>query len=282
MRMAGRYGAAPPHEAVRTRASLRPRILRESREPCLERRRGSRRRAARRPVRHRTASDRGGARHHRLGDVVRGRRPARCPPAGRWSPMDLRGRGPQRHGCPARTAWTAHAEDLNAASPGTSGARPVVLTGQSMGAYAALRAAAGAPTCSPGWCSSTGACRCRCLPAPTPTRCWRPRSARRSPGCARRSRREEAYVDFFRAHPALAGTGTTTWRSTSATTRSATRGRDALRVRQAGRRQDGRLAAQRREAFGDDAATRSKLPADLLCAPRGMFDQRAGMLPPTS
>ena len=52
---------------------------------------------------------------------------------------------------------------------------------------------------------STAGCRCRCRTAST----WTPRStrpwARPSPGWGRRSRSTEAYLDFWRAHPALAG-----------------------------------------------------------------------------
>ncbi|MGY0231770.1 alpha/beta fold hydrolase [Longispora urticae] len=121
-----------------------------------------------------------------------------------WSlvALDLRGRGGSA-GAPGPYGMTAHAADLAAAAEYLGA--PVVLTGQSMGAYAALRAAALRPELFSRVVLVDGG-----LPLPVPAGADPDEVLRLTvgPAIARLTetyRDVDAYLDFFRAHPALGG-----------------------------------------------------------------------------
>ncbi|MFD0596855.1 alpha/beta fold hydrolase [Catellatospora coxensis] len=134
-----------------------------------------------------------------------------------WSliAVDLRGRGGSA-GLPGPYGMDAHAADLAAVAEHLGA--PVALTGQSMGAYAALRAAVRRPELFSRLVLVDGG-----LPLPVPAQFDPDQLLELTIGPAVARLREtypsvDAYVAFFQAHPALAGSGTTTWPSTSATT----------------------------------------------------------------
>ena len=116
---------------------------------------------------------------------------------------------------------------------------------------------------------------------PTPTRCSLPRSG---PALARLRESYpsvEAYVDFFRAHPALGPH----WSEQVAdyVRYDALETRDGVRSRavEAAVRQDGRDLLVSAERL--DAALRSlPMPVHLLVAPAGMFGEPPGLLPAES
>ncbi|MEV6521131.1 alpha/beta hydrolase [Longispora sp. NPDC051575] len=121
-----------------------------------------------------------------------------------WSlvALDLRGRGGSA-AAPGPYGMTAHAADLAAAAEYLGA--PVVLTGQSMGAYAALRAAALRPELFSRVVLVDGG-----LPLPVPAGADPDEVLRLTvgPAIARLTetyRDVDAYLDFFRAHPALGG-----------------------------------------------------------------------------
>ncbi|GIG61649.1 alpha/beta hydrolase [Longispora fulva] len=194
-----------------------------------------------------------------------------------WSlvALDLRGRGGSSTvGGPY--GMTAHAADLASAAEHLGA--PVVLAGQSMGAYAALRAARLRPELFSRVVLIDGG-----LPLPAPEGMdpddvlW----LTVGPAIARLTETYadiDAYVDFFRAHPALGGDWT---EDMAAYVRyDAVGGPGAVRSRTSGDavRADGRDLIVDAASFGDDLE-RVTVPTLLLHAPRGMLGQEPGFHP---
>jgi pimeloyl-ACP methyl ester carboxylesterase len=197
------------------------------------------------------------------------------PPGWRLIALDLRGRGGSAH-LPGPFGMTAHARDICAAAEflGT----PIVLTGQSMGAYAALRAATLRPELFTRLVLVDGG-----LPLPVPTEFDPDRLLEATVGPAVARLRQtfpsvEAYVDFFREHPALAAE----WNDDMAeyVRYDATGEPDAIRSRVNAEAvyADGRDLLVDGPSFGRDL-TVLNVPSVLLYAPRGMLGQEPGMLP---
>jgi pimeloyl-ACP methyl ester carboxylesterase len=197
------------------------------------------------------------------------------PPGWRLIALDLRGRGGSAH-LPGPFGMTAHARDICAAAEflGT----PTVLTGHSMGAYAALRAATLRPELFTRLVLADGG-----LPLPVPAEFDPDRLLEATVGPAVARLRQtfpsvEAYVDFFRAHPALSAE----WNDDMAeyARYDATGEPDAIRSRVNAEAvyADGRDLLLDGPSFGHDL-TALNLPSVLLYAPRGMLGQEPGMLP---
>ncbi|AQZ64991.1 alpha/beta hydrolase [[Actinomadura] parvosata subsp. kistnae] len=195
-----------------------------------------------------------------------------------WSlvAMDLRGRG-HSAGLPGPYGLPRHAEDVLRVADHVGAGPDAVLTGHSMGAYVAALAGAqrefarvvlvdgGIPL----------------APIPEGTDPDAALEAALGPALARLRQTfpsAEAYVDFFKAHPAFAGR----WNAdVEAYVRYDLTGPEgALRSRAAGEAvlADGRWLHLEREAIGA-ALTAIKAPLFLLRAPRGLLDQETGMLP---
>ncbi|SBT43605.1 alpha/beta fold hydrolase [Micromonospora narathiwatensis] len=196
-----------------------------------------------------------------------------------WSliALDLRGRGGSA-AAPGPYGMSRHAEDLCAAAVQFGQGRPVALVGQSMGAYAALRAAARRPELFSRLVLVDGG-----LPLPVPAGADPDAVlvATLGPAIARLSDTfpsEQAYVEFFRAHPALA----TEWTDdmTEYVRYDATGEAGAIRSRVSGEavRADGRDLLVDADSFGADLVGLT-VPVVLLHAPRGMFGQAPGLLP---
>lgn len=189
--------------------------------------------------------------------------------------VDLRGRG-RSCALPGPYGMDRHAADLAAVAENTTG--PVVLAGQSMGAYAALRAAARFPDLFARLVLIDGG-----LPLPVPAGADPAAvlEATVGPAVARLTMTfpsEEAYVEFFRGHPALAASWnddlTAYVRYDVAGEPGAVRSRvnpDAVLA-------DGRDLITGADAFGPDLRS-LRMPAHLLYAPRGMLGQEPGLLP---
>jgi pimeloyl-ACP methyl ester carboxylesterase len=196
-----------------------------------------------------------------------------------WSliALDLRGRGGSAE-LPGPYGMTRHAEDLSAAAEQFGQGRPVALVGQSMGGYAALRAAARRPELFTRLVLVDGG-----LPLPTPagadpdavlTATLGPAIARLSDTFAS----EEVYVDFFRAHPALAADWNDDMIAYIRYDVTGSHGAIRSRVNGAAVAADGRDLLVDADSFGADLVGLT-VPAVLLHAPRGMFGQEPGMLP---
>lgn len=189
--------------------------------------------------------------------------------------LDLRGRG-LSNALPGPYGMSAHAADICAAAEWLGA--PVVLTGQSLGAYAALRAAAMRPTLFERLVLIDGG-----LPLPVPPNVDPDvlLEATVGPAVARLSQTfpsVESYVDFFRGHPALAAE----WNEDIAAyvEYDATGAPPDIRSRVSADAvyADGRDLVVNATSFGDDLMALT-LPTLLLHAPRGMFGQEPGMLP---
>jgi pimeloyl-ACP methyl ester carboxylesterase len=197
------------------------------------------------------------------------------PPDWRMVAVDLRGRGGST-GLPGPYGMDRHAADLAAVAEylGT----PLVLVGQSMGAYAALRAATTRPELFERLVLVDGG-----LPLPVPPGVDPDQfiAATVGPAIARLSQTypsEQAYLDVFQTHPALSGAWnedlTEYVRYDTAGGPGAIRSRtnpDAVAV-------DGRDLVVHGASFGDDLV-KLALPTLLLYAPRGMLGQEPGLLP---
>jgi pimeloyl-ACP methyl ester carboxylesterase len=194
-----------------------------------------------------------------------------------WSlvALDLRGRGGSA-GMPGPYGMAAHAADLIAAAKHLG--PPLVLTGQSMGAYAALRAATTRPELFTRLVLIDGG-----LPLPVPDTVDSDQLLELSVGPAVARLRQtfpdlDAYLNFFKAHPALAAD----WNEdlTEYVRYDATGEPGAIRSRVNGDAvyADGRDLLVNAATFGDDLMTLA-LPTLLLHAPRGMFGEEPGLLP---
>ncbi|MFC0006574.1 alpha/beta fold hydrolase [Micromonospora siamensis] len=196
-----------------------------------------------------------------------------------WSliSLDLRGRGGSNT-LPGPYGMSRHGEDISAAAVQFGQGRPVALVGQSMGAYAALRAAVGTPELFSRLVLVDGGLP---LPAPADLDVDAVLAATLGPAIDRLGRTypsEDAYVDVFRTHPALAAE----WNDDLiAYARYDAAGEpDAVRSRVNGDavREDGRDLLIGNDSFGADLVALT-VPTVLLHAPRGMFGQAPGMLP---
>ena len=194
-----------------------------------------------------------------------------------WSlvAVDLRGRGGSA-GAPGPFGMDQHAADLIAIAEQLPA--PVVLVGQSMGAYAALRAAVRRPELFGKLVLVDGGLP---LPVPPGMDADAVLAAVVGPAVARLAmtfETKQAYVDFFRAHPALA----TEW--TDDLTRyveydlagepgvyKSVVSVDAVTA-------DSRDMFANAESFGTDLMALT-LPTVVLHAPRGMLGQEPGLLP---
>ncbi|MET9249046.1 alpha/beta hydrolase [Nonomuraea sp. NPDC003709] len=195
-----------------------------------------------------------------------------------WSmvAMDLRGRG-HSASLPGPYGLPRHAEDVLRVADHVGAGPDAVLTGHSMGAYVAALAAAerdfarvvlvdgGLPF----------------PPLPEGVDVDKEMEATLGPALARLRQTfptADAYVDFFKAHPAFAGH----WNAdVEAYVRYDLTGPDgALRSRVAPEAvlQDGRWLRLESEAIAA-ALTAITSPLSLLRAPRGLLNQDVGMLP---
>jgi pimeloyl-ACP methyl ester carboxylesterase len=189
--------------------------------------------------------------------------------------VDLRGRG-RSNALPGPFGMDRHAEDLAAVARYTG--RPVVLTGQSMGAYAALRAAARFPDLFTRLVLIDGG-----LPLPVPAGADPDAVLEATLGPAVLRLRmtfptEEAYVDVFRNHPALAASWSDDLDAYARYDATGEPGAIRSRVNPDAVAADGRDLLVNAATFGDDLRG-LRLPARLLYAPRGMFGQEPGILP---
>jgi pimeloyl-ACP methyl ester carboxylesterase len=195
-----------------------------------------------------------------------------------WSlvALDLRGRGDSNHlGGPF--GMDRHADDICAAARFLSD-EPIVLTGQSMGAYAALRAAVRAPELFKYVVLIDGG-----LPLPVPPGLDPDvvLDATVGPAVERLKQTfptEESYVDFFRAHPALTDSWSDDMAAYVRRDLAGEPGAHRSKANPVGVREDGRDLIVNAESFGEDLM-RLQIPALLLHAPRGMLGQEGGMLP---
>ncbi|MEV4140164.1 alpha/beta hydrolase [Dactylosporangium sp. NPDC049742] len=201
---------------------------------------------------------------------------ARALPAG-WTllAVDLRGRG-RSNGLPGPFGMDRHADDLATAARHLG--RPVVLAGQSMGAYAALRAAVREPGLYRRLVLIDGG-----LPLPVPPGADPDAVLEATLGPAITRLRmtfptEDAYVDVFRNHPALAADWSADLDAYARYDATGDPGAIRSRVSPAAVAEDGRDLLVNAGSFGDDLRA-LRLPADLLHAPRGMFGQEPGLLP---
>jgi pimeloyl-ACP methyl ester carboxylesterase len=195
-----------------------------------------------------------------------------------WSlvALDLRGRGDSNHlGGPF--GMDRHADDICAAARFLSD-EPIVLTGQSMGAYAALRAAVRAPELFKYVVLIDGG-----LPLPVPPGLDPDviLDATVGPAVERLKQTfptEESYVDFFRVHPALVDHWSDDVADYVRRDLAGEPGAFRSKASPEGVRADGRDLILNAETFGEDLM-RLQIPALLLHAPRGMLGQEGGMLP---
>jgi pimeloyl-ACP methyl ester carboxylesterase len=195
-----------------------------------------------------------------------------------WSlvAMDLRGRG-HSAALPGPYGLPRHAEDVLRVADHVGAGPEAVLTGHSMGAYVAVLAAArrdfarvvlvdgGIPF----------------PPLPAGVDADTALAAALGPALARLRQTyptAEAYVDFFKGHPAFAGHWTD---DIEAYVRYDLTGPEgALRSRAVGEAvlEDGRWLNTRQDEAGA-ALEAVKAPLLLLRAPRGLLNQDTGMLP---
>ncbi|MFB7247493.1 alpha/beta hydrolase [Streptomyces populi] len=198
---------------------------------------------------------------------------------GEWSLFapDLRGRGGSAD-TPGPYGLDRHAADLCRLAQDLGGGRPVALTGHSMGAYAALTAAALRPALFDRLLLVDGG-----LPLPVPPGADLDAllDTTLGPALARLGRTygtDAAYVDFFRAHPALGPHWNADIEAYVRYDVTGARGARRSKVREEAVRHDGRdlLTSADRFAAG---LTGLGVPALLLHAPLGLLGQEPPMLP---
>lgn len=194
-----------------------------------------------------------------------------------WSlvALDLRGRGGSA-GTPGPYGMAAHAADLVAAAEHLG--PPLVLTGQSMGAYAALRAAATRPELFTRLVLVDGG-----LPLPVPQGADPDQLLELTVGPAVARLRQafpdfDAYLGLFQAHPALAADWNEDLVEYVRYDATGQPGAIRSRVNADAVYADGRDLLVNAATFGDDLM-KLALPTLLLHAPRGMFGQEPGLLP---
>ncbi len=194
-----------------------------------------------------------------------------------WSlvAVDLRGRGGSA-GAPGPFGMDQHAADLIAIAEQLPA--PVVLVGQSMGAYAALRAAVRRPALFGKLVLIDGGLP---LPVPPGMDADAVLAAVVGPAVARLAmtfETKQAYVDFFRAHPALAAEWTDDLTRYVEYDLAGEPGAYKSVVSVDAVTADGRDMFANAESFGTDLMALT-LPTVVLHAPRGMLGQEPGLLP---
>ncbi|MEV6859702.1 alpha/beta hydrolase [Streptosporangium subroseum] len=194
-----------------------------------------------------------------------------------WSlvAMDLRGRG-HSAGLPGPYGLPRQAEDVNLVARSVGAESDIVLTGHSMGAYVAVLAAAGHDYARV--VLIDGGLPLPLLPGLDADATL---DATVGPALARLDRTfpsADAYVDFFRAHPAFAGNWTDEVEEYVRYDAIGPEGAVRSRVRREPVRQDGRWLLNKSEEIGA-ALHAVKSPLSLLRAPRGLLDQPVGMIP---
>lgn len=194
-----------------------------------------------------------------------------------WSlvAVDLRGRGGSA-GAPGPFGMDQHAADLIAIAEQLPA--PVVLIGQSMGAYAALRAAVRRPELFGKLVLIDGGLP---LPVPLGMDADAVLAAVVGPAVARLAmtfETKQAYVDFFRAHPALAAEWTDDLTRYVEYDLAGEPGAYKSVVSVDAVAADGRDMFANAESFGTDLMALT-LPTVVLHAPRGMLGQEPGLLP---
>lgn len=189
--------------------------------------------------------------------------------------LDLRGRG-RSDTVGGPFGMDQHARDLAAVA--TSLGRRVVLAGQSLGAYAALRAAARFPELFTSLVLIDGG-----LPLPVPPDADPDAVLDATVGPAITRLRmtfpsEQDYVAFFQQHPALSTAWTDDLTAYVHYDIAGDPGAFRSRVNADAVRADGRDLLVNAATFGDDLSA-LRVPAHLLYAPLGMLGAAPGILP---
>ncbi|GAA1700798.1 alpha/beta hydrolase [Streptomyces yatensis] len=196
-----------------------------------------------------------------------------------WSlyAIDLRGRGGSAH-TPGPYGIGRHAADVCRAAELLGGGSPVALTGHSMGAYVALRAAARAPELFDRLLLVDGG-----LPLPVPAGADPDAllDLTLGPAMARLGRTypdDETYLDGFRDHPALGPSWNEDIEAYARYDLTGPPGARRSRVLTEAVRADGRELLCHAGSFGADL-TRLAVPTLLLHAPLGLMGRTPPMLP---
>ncbi|MFI1394072.1 alpha/beta hydrolase [Streptomyces sp. NPDC020681] len=200
------------------------------------------------------------------------------PPGWSLFALDLRGRGGSDT-VPGPYGVDIHAADICTAAARLGGGRPVALTGHSMGAYVALRAAARRPELFDRLLLVDGGMPLPLPPGADPDAIL---DATLGPSIARLSMTypsDQAYVDFFRAHPGLGPYWNEDIEEYVRYDLTGPQGARRSRAQQEAVRQDGRELLTSAASFGADL-TGLTVPARLLYAPKGLMDQTPAMNPP--
>jgi pimeloyl-ACP methyl ester carboxylesterase len=189
--------------------------------------------------------------------------------------LDLRGRG-RSNTVGGPYGMDQHARDLAAVA--TSIGRPVVMTGQSLGAYAALRAAARFPELFTRLVLIDGG-----LPLPVPPDADPDAVLEATVGPAVARLRmtfpsEQDYIAFFRQHPALNESWTDDLTEYVRYDIAGEPGAIRSKVSPDAVAADGRDLLVNAATFGDDLSA-LRLPAHLLYAPLGMLGAAPGLMP---
>lgn len=193
---------------------------------------------------------------------------------------DLRGRGGSGE-LPGPYGMTAHVDDLVAVLD-HAGATPVVLAGHSMGAYVVARLAAAHPGRVSAVLLVDGGLP---LPVPAGLDADMVLEAVLGPALARLRMTfsdREAYREFWRKHPAFAGSGRWTEDIVDYVDYDLTGAEPELRSRVS----EAAVRADGRDLLDHDAARRALLaltcPTVLVRAPRGLQDEDRPLLPEES
>ena len=189
---------------------------------------------------------------------------------------DLRGRGGSAD-TPGPYGLDRHAMDLCRLAQDLGGGRPVALTGHSMGAYTALRAAALRPALFDRLLLVDGGLP---LHVPPGTDLDAVLDTTLGPALARLGRTydtDAAYVDFFRAHPALGPHWNADIETYVRYDVTGPRGARRSKVREEAVRHDGRDLLTSADLFAA-GLTGLGVPALLLHAPLGLLGQEPPML----
>jgi pimeloyl-ACP methyl ester carboxylesterase len=201
----------------------------------------------------------------------------RLPPEWSLFALDLRGRGGSA-GTPGPCGIDRHAEDVCRVAEELGAGTAVALTGQSMGAYVALRAASRRRELFDRLLLVDGG-----LPFPVPEDADLDAllDLQLGPAIARLGRTfagDEEYVDFFRAHPALGPYWSEDIEAYVRYDITGPQGARRSKAQEEAVRQDGRDLLAGIDSFGADLA-RLAVPSLLLHAPLGLLGQEPPMLP---